>query len=45
MDLLRCKYGPSKDENWSRIGKTVGNKYLDHRFWGTVDLLKYRYEG
>ena len=45
MDILRCTYGPLKDENWSRIGKTVGDKYLDDRFWGAVDLLKYRHEG
>ena len=45
MDLLCCKYGPLKDENWSRLGKEVGEKYIDERFWGTVDLLKYRHEG
>ena len=45
MDILRCTYGPLKDENWSRIGKRAGDKYLDDRFWETVDLLKYRHEG
>ena len=45
MDILRCTYGPLKDENWSRIGKTVGDKYLDDRFWGAVDLLKYQHDG
>jgi len=45
MDILRCTCGPLKDENWSRIGKRVGDKYLDDRFWKTVDLLKYRHEG
>ena len=45
MDILRCTYGPLKDENWSRIGKWAGDKNLDHRFWGTVDLLKYQHEG
>lgn len=45
MDLLCCRFGPLKDENWSRLGKEVGEKYIDERFWGTVDLLKYRHEG
>jgi hypothetical protein len=45
MDILRCTYGPLKDENWSRIGKLAGDKNLDHRFWGTADLLKYQHEG
>jgi len=45
MDILCCTYGPLKDENWSRIGKLAGDKYLDDRFWETVDLLKYQHEG
>ena len=44
MDILRCTYGPLKDENWSRIGKLAGDKYLDDRFWKTVDFLKYQHE-